>query len=800
MREQTNKESVEKTIEKMTLEEKISLCSGADFWNTKEFSDYGIKSVKMSDGPHGLRCQPKEADMLGINESLPATAFPTAVTSGASWDTELIEKEAEAIANEARAAGVSVLLGPGCNIKRNPLGGRNFEYFSEDPYLSGKLAAAFIRGAEKTGVSSTLKHFAANNQEYKRQNGDSILDERTLREIYLTPFEIAVKEGHPGAVMSSYNKINGIHASDDKRLLTDILRDVWGFDGVVITDWGGLSDRIAAFRAGCDLNMPGGSSYMEIEAYNSVIRGELSEDDVDRSVGRIVALAKKAEKLKKCEIDWERHHELAKDIATKGAVLLKNEGNILPLKDKDFVLIGNMTENMRYQGSGSSHINPTRLTSIADAAKDISVIPVGDKFGNLCDEEIKSAKESAASHKAAVVVIGLPDSYESEGFDREHMRLPDGYLRLVDEIAETNPNTVVVLLCGSVVELPFRDKVKAILYMGLSGQAGGEAAIDLLTGKDNPSGKLTESWPVSYNDVVCADTFGKKNTEYREGPFVGYRYYAGANVTVAYPFGHGLSYTGFEYSNISADRTKVIFTVKNIGENYGEEVAQIYASPVEDRLFRPTRWLAGFVKIKLLAGESKTVEIALDDYAFRFWDGEWKIPSGKYKILVGASSEDIRLSETVEVEGDDVLPREELSGSWYDRLIGKPGREEWQALMGRAVPEAKEPKKGEYTMDSTCLEMKDHSLVMKIQYKITENVISKSFGGKKDMSDPAYKMMLTNATDGPMRTVVISSDGMMSEPMARAFLAMANGRFFRGLRELVFPKKRLKNNKKNKEK
>ena len=784
------------TVGKMTLDEKIALCSGEDFWNTKEFADYGIASVRMSDGPHGLRCQPEEADMLGINESLPSTCFPTAVTASSTWDEELIEREGAAIADEARAAGVSMLLGPACNIKRNPLGGRSFEYYSEDPYLSGKLAAAYIRGVERRGVIATVKHFAVNNQEYKRQNGDSILDERTMREIYLTPFEIAVKEGRPGAVMCSYNKINGIHASDNKMLLTDILRDEWGFSGTVVTDWGGLNDRIEAFRAGCDLNMPGGSGYMETDAYNAVVRGELDEECVDRSARRIVELSRKCERSEPCHFDPESNHRLAEEIAEKGAVLLKNEG-LLPLAVGEFVMIGNMVSDMRYQGSGSSHINPTKIVNIAEAAKNTDILEVGNRLGEVDIAELDVARAAAASHKAAVVVIGLPDSYESEGFDREHMRLPEGYLRLVEAVSEANPNTAVVLLSGSALELPFRDKVRAILYMGLSGQAGGSAVMKLLVGEISPSGKLTESWPLSYSDVVCADTFGKKNTEYREGVFVGYRYYETAGVTVAYPFGHGLSYSKFEYGNLSLGEGEVSFTLKNVGGFAADEIAELYISPISDKLCRPKRTLCGFKRVSLSPGEEKRITIPLDGYAVRYWDGGWKIPSGKYLFELGSSSADIRLSIETEIFKDEITISSGLSASWYSAPKGRPTREDFETLLGGEVKLSEEPKKGSFTMDSTCLEMKDSSLIMKIQYKITESVIAKKNGGKKDLSNPAYKMMLTNAVDGPMRTVVISSDGMMSESMARAFLDMANGHYLKGIGKLLFPKKKLKDNRKS---
>ena len=488
---------IQKILSGMTLEDKISLCTGADFWHTKAMPQYGIPGIKMSDGPHGLRCQEDSADMIGINESLPATCFPTAVTAGATWNRQLYAQEGEAIGKEGAAAGVSVVLGPGCNIKRNPLGGRNFEYISEDPYFAGKMAAAFIQGQQSSGVASSVKHFAVNNQEYKRQNGDSQLDERTFREIYLTPFEIAVKEGKPGTVMCSYNKINGIHASDNKMLLTEILRTQWGFDGMVVTDWGALNDRIEGYKAGCDLNMPGGSKFMEKAALEAVRKGALNEKDIDAAVERILRLVVQSQKIEKSRINREEHHNLARTVAEQGTVLLKNEDHILPLTQSDVVLIGDMAKNLRYQGSGSSHINPTKLVSITDVWPDVPYFACCDAEGNTTEKDLQTAAEAAKSKKIPVVVVGLPDSYESEALDRAHMGLPEGYNALVETVAKANPNTVVVLLGGSAMELPWENKVKAILYMGLPGQAGGEAAVNLLTGKANPSGKLTETWPVS---------------------------------------------------------------------------------------------------------------------------------------------------------------------------------------------------------------------------------------------------------------------------------------------------------------
>lgn len=781
-----------KIISEMSLQEKIAFCTGADFWRTKELPHLGVPAIKMSDGPHGLRCQEGEADMIGVNKSLPATCFPTAVTAGATWNQELYAAEGEAIGKEALAAGVSVVLGPGCNIKRNPLGGRNFEYISEDPYQAGKMAMAFIRGQQSTGAFSSLKHFAANSQEYKRMNGDSQMDERTLREIYLAAFEIAVKEGHPGTVMCAYNKINGEHCSDSRKLLTDILRTEWGFDGMVVTDWGAMNDRIKGFQAGCDLNMPGGSRFMERAAVEAVKKGALSEADIDASVERILRLVEQAQQAAASPVDWDAHHALAQTIAEQGAVLLKNEERILPLASSDLVLIGHMAKELRYQGTGSSHINPTKLVNLTDALPDIPFVDCCDTQGNVTEDALREAAEAAKAHKIAIVVAGLPEIYESEAFDREHMKLPKGHNRMIEAVAAANPNIVVVLLGGSAMELPWADKVKAILYMGLPGQAGGQAMANLLAGKANPCGKLTETWPMTYEDVICEDTFGKRNVEYREGIYVGYRYYDKAEKAVRYPFGYGLSYTTFTYSDLQVDGRMVSVRITNSGAVKGAEVVQLYIAPPKDGLFRPEKELKGFARVELEPGETKTATFTLDDRSFAIWNDGWKIPGGIYGVFISSSSRDIRLRAEIEVSGECLPAPAWQAGSWYETLNGEPSRDEWEKLMGHPVAILPEPKKGSFTMDNSCMEMKDSSLIMKIQYKVTEHIIAKDFGGKKDLSDPSYRMMLTCATDCPMRAVIINSSGSMSDSMAAGLLHMANGHFLKGLKCICFPSKKQK--------
>lgn len=766
-------------IQKLTLKEKIRLCTGGDFWHTRELSRRGIPAVKVSDGPHGVRCQAGRGDMLGLNNSLPSTCFPTAVTAAATWDPCLLEQEGRAIGEEGTALGLSAVLGPGANIKRDPRCGRNFEYFSEDPLLSGKLAAAWIRGEQAEGVACSLKHFAANNQEAFRDNGNSLADERTLREIYLRSFEIAVKEGHPRTVMCAYPRLNGVFCSDNHWLLTKVLREEWGFDGLVMTDWGAMNDRVAAFRAGCDLNMPGGSTYMEKAVLRAIKEGTLSELDIDQSVDRILTLVLESSRIRRHgAFNTEAHHRLAREIAEAGAVLLQNRDGILPCKGEDMVLIGHMAGDMRYQGAGSSHINPTRLTQLTDALPQVPWIPCCGADGTVTEEGLAQAVQAAKAARVAVVVAGLPASYESEGFDRENLALPEGHNRMIEAVAATNPRTVVVLLGGGVMELPWQDKVAAILYMGLPGQAGGEAAARLLTGEVAPSGRLAESWPFSLSNVVCRDTFGKKTAEYREGVYVGYRYYESAGVPVRFPFGFGLTYTDFAYSNLQVEGEgtdlRVSATVTNIGHQAGAEVVQLYLAPPEDGPYRPAKELRGFKKIYLEPGEQKTVTFSLNQRDFSIWQKGWQIAGGRYRLLIGASCRDIRLAAEREIPGENLEVPVWQKGSWYKTLRGVPAREEWEALMGRTIGVEPEPKKGDFGRNSTLMEMREASRLFALAYVITEKVVSRQCGADKD--SPEYKMLLSCAVNAPVRHIVINSGGRLPEALADCLVRIANGK------------------------
>ena len=793
-------------IRQMTLKDKIALCSGKNFWETKKQGKYGIPSFFMCDGPHGLRKQEKASDMLGVNRSRVATCFPAEVTTASTWDPKLLQEIGKAIGEEAKDQGVGLVLGPGVNIKRNPLCGRNFEYFSEDPYLAGKLAAGFIQGVEAEGVGTSLKHFAGNSQEKSRFNSDSIMDERTMREIYLTAFEIAVKEGKPSTVMCAYPKLNGVHCSDSKELLDDILRKDWGFDGMVVTDWGAMNDRISGFQAGCDLNMPGGSNYMEKAVLRAVKDGTLSEEKVDASVKRILKLAFRAEVLRqeKAACDYEKHHETARKAAEQGAVLLKNEDGLLPLKEnKKIAVIGAMAKNMRYQGSGSSHINPVKLSQPMAFLKQAVFAEGCNEWGDTDDGMILEAVKAVESADVAVVFAGLPDRYESEGFDRDSMKLPEGHLRMIEAVAKANENTVVVLFSGSVVECDWADSVKAILYMGLPGQAGGEAVVNLLCGKANPCGKLAETWWKHYEDVPSSEFYGTMDDAlYEEGIYVGYRYCEKADVEVRFPFGYGLSYTTFAYSDleVDADKNTVCVKVTNTGAVAGADVVQLYIAAPQTGIHRPLRELKGFQKVWLKPGESETVSFQLDDRAFAIWQDGWKIPCGIYQVSVG------ELSADIEVDGVMIAVPEWQQGSFYENCHGKPSLKEWEKMSGKTYT----PKKlvrGQFIMDNTIEEMKDFSVLMKVIYKVVEMVIARGLGIKKDYNktelkargtscpkgkkvskemsstNQDFKMMMACSVGSPLRSMQIS--GGIKGGIMPGLLEMANGHFLRGFGRMI---------------
>ena len=698
-------QNTELLLKNLTLEEKCALLSGAETFKTRGMPKHGIPQIWLSDGPHGLRKQAGESDHLGLNPSVPATCFPTASAVANSWDAALGEEIGAALGEEAAAQEVSVLLGPGLNMKRNPLCGRSFEYFSEDPYLAGKLAAGYIRGIQSKGVAACPKHFAVNSQETRRMASDSVVDERTLREIYLTGFEIAVTEGHPRSIMSSYNLVNGTYANENKHLLMEILRGEWGFDGAVITDWGGSNDHALGVKNGSTLEMPapGGDSVRELLA--AVESGKIAESDIDARLSELLPLVfdtKAALDAAPREFDAAAHHALARRAAEESLVLLKNEGALLPLAAGTKVaVLGDFAQNPRYQGAGSSMVNSTQVDVLLDKLIDSALNVIGyqqgfDRHGKPDAALQKSACELAAQADTVVLCMGLDEIAESEGLDRSNLRLAQNQVELLQAVAAVNPKIVVVLYSGSVVETPWLDNCQALLYAALGGQAGAGAVADALTGKVNPCGKLAETWPLTYADIPSAADFAtrRKTVEYREGLYIGYRYFTTAEKAVRFPFGYGMSYTTFAYSDMAADEQEVSLTVTNTGSVAGTEIVQLYISKKDGQIFRPARELKGFARVTLAPGEKQRITIALDDKAFRFWNvkaDRWEIEGGAYELLVGASVEDIRLCEEISVQGTaTVHPYEDVDlGCYYKGNVLSVSDADFEKLLGHPIPDGK---------------------------------------------------------------------------------------------------------------
>ena len=698
-------QNTELLLKELTLEEKCALLSGAETFKTRGMPKHGIPQIWLSDGPHGLRKQAGESDHLGLNPSVPATCFPTASAVANSWDAALGEEIGAALGEEAAAQEVSVLLGPGLNMKRNPLCGRSFEYFSEDPYLAGKLAAGYIRGIQSKGVAACPKHFAVNSQETRRMASDSIVDERTLREIYLTGFEIAVKEGHPRSIMSSYNLVNGTYANENKHLLMEILRGEWGFDGAVITDWGGSNDHALGVKNGSTLEMPapGGDSVRELLA--AVESGKISESDIDARLSELLPLVfdtKAALDAAPREFDAAAHHALARRAAEESLVLLKNEGALLPLAAGTKVaVIGDFAKNPRYQGAGSSMVNSTQVDVLLDKLIDSELNVIGyqqgfDRHGKPDAALQKSACELATQADTVILCMGLDEIAESEGLDRSNLRLAQNQVDLLQAVAAVNPKIAVVLYSGSVVETPWLDNCQALLYAALGGQAGAGAVADALTGKVNPCGKLAETWPLAYADVPSAADFAtrRKTVEYREGLYIGYRYFTTAEKAVRFPFGYGMSYTTFAYSDMAADKQGVSLTVTNTGSVAGTEIVQLYVAKKNSELFRPVRELKGFARVTLAPGEKQRITIMLDDKAFRFWNvkaNRWEIEGGEYELLVGASVEDIRLCEKISVHGTaTVHPYEDRDlDCYYKGNVLHVSDADFEKLLGHPIPNGK---------------------------------------------------------------------------------------------------------------
>ena len=780
-------------ISQMTLKEKASLCSGKDFWHLKSIERLGLPEIMVCDGPHGLRKQNAENKKVGIGNSYPATCFPTAVTTACSWDRDLIYKMGQALAEECLQHGVSVLLGPGVNMKRSPLCGRNFEYFSEDPELAGEMGAAFIAGVQSKGIGTSLKHFAGNSQEMKRMTSNSIIDERALREIYLRAFEKAVKKSQPWTVMNAYNLLNGTYCSENDRLQNKVLRDEWGFKGAVVSDWGAVNDRVAGLNAGNDLEMPSSGGVNDAKIVEAVKCGVIDETTLDERVDKLIDIILKGAANKKpgYKFDVKAHNLLSRQIAEQSMVLLKNDGNILPLKrvEGEYVaVIGAFADNPRYQGAGSSIINPTMIDS---GRRAFNNSPISVKFADGYyrsgkrkneDSYITEACNLAKNASKTVVFIGLTDDYESEGFDRSTMKLPDGHNRLVEAVSRVNDNVIGVLEGGSPVEMPWADDVKAILNAYLGGQSVAPAIVDVLTGKANPCGKLAETYPVCLKDTPTSFRYpdSKEDVQYRESIFIGYRYYDKVERNVRFPFGFGLSYTSFEYSDIKLKKknltkgegAKVTFTIKNTGDVAGSEIAQVYVAKPESKIFRAPKELKGFVKIHLEPGEEKKVSVELDDRAFAFWNTateDWCVESGEYKILVGASSRDIRLEAAAKMKSEDdetIVDLRESAGVYFDGDPARAREDDFKVIYGGEFKLA--PEITSDSLNNSIERSKDKGLA-KFIYN-TVDLAMKPKGG-------VGSSMITNTImQTPIRNYVSMSNGLFTEDMADGLLKVFEGK------------------------
>lgn len=777
----------EDIIASLTLEEKCALLSGDTAFGTRGYPSKGVPVLHFSDGPHGMRVQGEGANHLGIGGSIPATCFPTAVTVSNTWDPALAERIGEALAEESASMDNNVVLGPGLCIKRDPLCGRNFEYISEDPYLAGKMAAGYVRGIQSRGLAACPKHFAANQQETRRQASDSVLDERTLREIYLTGFEIAVRESHPKSIMTSYNLVNGTYANENRHLLKDILFDEWGFAGAVVTDWGGSNDHVTGVAAGSAFEMPAPGLNSARELIDAVEAGELSIGDVDARVEEALKLILTTDEAKRAyptSFDADAHHELAREIAAQGVVLLKNEpvdgAPLLPLSPaKTVALIGDYAETPRYQGAGSSLVNCTKLDTLLDVAQaDKSIRLIGYERGFERNGTANAAMADAAidlARQADIVImcLGLSEVNESEGAERMRMTLETNQTELLSKVRNVNPNVVVLLFCGSSIETDWANNARSVVYCALGGQAGALAAADVLTGRVNPSGKLAETWPVRYADVPTSGKFPseKLTSEYREGLYVGYRYFLTNRIATAFPFGFGLSYTSFAYSDLEIIDKGVEFTLTNTGSVAGTEISQLYVALPEHKVFRPEQELKGFAKTVLEPGESKRVLIGIDDKAFRYFNvktGRWEIEGGTYELRVGAASDDIRLGARLAVEGTGAPdPYEGLDISAYETgAVKNVPDAQFATLLGHAIPS------GETAIDrNVCFRDlgKSRSPILMLVSAIVTSLVNSSYKkGKPDLN----ALFIYNM---PLRAIAKMAGGMVSMGLVDALVREAKG-------------------------
>jgi beta-glucosidase len=799
---------IQTIISKLTLEEKAGLCSGLDNWHTKPVERLNISSIMVADGPHGLRKEQPSTGGQTFVPSYPATCFPTASALACSWNRDLLYEIGEALAEECLQEGISVILGPGVNSKRSPLCGRNFEYFSEDPYLSGEMAACHIKGVQRKGIGTSLKHFAANNQEYRRMSINAVVDERALREIYLSAFEKAVKEAQPWTVMCAYNRLNGDYCSENKRLLNEILRDEWGFAGLVMSDWGAVNERVRALSSGLDLEMPGGNRDNDQKIMRAVQNGELDEEVLNKSVARLLKLIFSGIQNKKdgFKYDTDKHHALARKAAAESIVLLKNRDNILPLNpDRRIAVIGDFAKKPRYQGYGSSVVNPTRLDCAFDellkyTSRSENITYTEGYLGDISENRedlIRKACDAARQAQVVIVFLGLPDLYETEGMDREDMRLPENQNQIIKALVEVNPNIVVVLNNGSPVEMPWVEDVKGIVEAYLSGQAGGGAIADVLFGIVNPSGKLAETFPLKLEDNPSYHNFpgGPNTVEYRESIYVGYRYYDKAAREVLFPFGYGLSYTSFAYEDLKISKKKIkpgeeldaSCTIRNTGKREGKETVQLYIGHSDLSGFYPVRELKDFVKVSLKPGETKKVAFHLNERSFAYYDaqkGAWKIAPGEYQICMGASSRDLKLTQVITIDNEeDVKATEQAVGLInYQSLKGNRfDREAFQVLYRKPLPENRSAKHAKLTLNTPLLDFRE-SLLGKLVFAILKREFKKqTTPGDNAMHDQMVEKIMLEI---PLQNLTNLSGGYFTEKTARALVHIANGEIVAGLKAL----------------
>lgn len=778
-------------IRKMTLAEKCALLSGRDVWHTRSIERLGIGSMALSDGPSGLRKQAAAGDHLGLNASTSATCIPSAATLANSWSAEVAERMGAVVGRDAAAQDVQVLLGPGLNTKRSPLCGRSFEYYSEDPYLAGKMAAGFIHGVQSEGVSACAKHFAVNSQELLRMASDSVLDERTLREIYLTNFEIAVKEGQPDAVMTAYNRVNGTYANENAHLY-QILREEWGFDGMVVTDWGGSNDFVEGVRTGMNLEMPASGDDSPCQLLRAVKEGVIEESLIDQRVDALLELILR--KRPEVKADPAAQHERVRQAAEKCVVLLKNEGDILPLAHQTRVaVIGDFAANARYQGAGSSMVNAAQVDSTLELVTRCFPNSIGYAQGferqDVENEELaKQALAMAEDAECVLLYMGLPEGMETEGLDRSHMRMPKNQTALLNRLAKVNSHIVVVLACGSAVEMPWLGQCQALLWGGLGGEAAADAMLRVISGEVNPGGKLAETFPLAYQDMPVSRYYpGREYTsEYREGLYVGYRYFVTAEKPVCFPFGFGLSYTTFRYDALTVTEEGVSFDLTNTGHCAGDEVAQLYIALPDAKVFRPARELKGFARVSLEPGETKRVHIPFDAYTFRYFNvstNRFETEGGSYEILVGASSQEICLRQRWQVKGTtETLPYVHATGLGCYRKgqVEQVSDNAFETLLGHSIPKHCWDRGAPLQMNDSVAQMRDAKnpvarLVARILRKMVDNAIA---AGKPDLN----LLFIYNI---PFRGMAKMMNGMVSMAMAEDILMMVNGHFFRGCGRLI---------------